>query len=69
MAKKKLVRLACGDRSYAMSKALRGTSTVTVFETKLDKGMRVLWTELTHRAPTKAVLVGSPATTTTCRET
>jgi hypothetical protein len=59
MAEKKLERLACGDRSYAMAKALRGTSTVTVFETKLDKGMRVLWTLLTHRAPTKAVLVWS----------
>ncbi len=36
MAEKKLERLACGDRSYAMAKALRGTSAVTVFETKLD---------------------------------
>eukprot|EP01034_Spumella_vulgaris_P045773 gene45773-biopygen38958 len=38
-------RLAEGDRSYAMSKRLKGC-VYPVYETKLDSGQRILWTEL-----------------------
>mmetsp|Transcript_7774 Transcript_7774/g.14971 ORF Transcript_7774/g.14971 Transcript_7774/m.14971 type:complete len:2434 (+) Transcript_7774:1-7302(+) len=41
----RVVRLSSGDRSYAMSKALKHTKR-TIFETKLDSGMRILWTEI-----------------------
>ena len=45
MCLKRLIRLAKGDRSYAMSKRLKHIDT-PIFETKLDKGMRILWTHI-----------------------
>lgn len=40
----RISRLSSGDRSYAMSKRLNNSKR-TIFETKLDSGMRILWTE------------------------
>jgi hypothetical protein len=37
-------QLAAGDRSYALSKRLQGCE-YPMFETKLGRGMRVLWTQ------------------------
>ena len=43
---KKLLRLCAGHTSYAMSKQLKGTKHIPVFESKLDKGQRILWSRI-----------------------
>ena len=44
---KRLTQLAAGDRSYCLSKALKHHPRMdcVIYETKLDKGQRILWTE------------------------
>jgi superfamily I DNA/RNA helicase len=45
----RLEQLASGDRSYCMSKHLKGDSKrPDIIETKLDAGQRILWTERGH---------------------
>ena len=44
-----LAALAKGHRSYAFSKRLQGCKTVPVFESKLLKGPRILWTYIFRR--------------------
>jgi len=46
MFEKKLRRLLDGDDSYAMSKKLKGTMHISIFEAKLDKGQRILYSKV-----------------------
>jgi hypothetical protein len=51
MFENRVRRLADGERSYALSKALKGGSGAgpggfSVYETKLDAGQRILWTKM-----------------------
>ena len=55
-------QLAEGQRSYALSKPLKG-SKCHIFETKLDAGQRILWTNvqrLNSASPTTSILVHHP---------
>jgi hypothetical protein len=52
---KRVTQLADGQRSYALSKRLKHCS-YPVYETKLDKGMRILWTKL-QRVDKGSILV------------
>jgi hypothetical protein len=45
MFHKKVALLAQGNRTYALSKRLKHCA-VPIFETKLDAGQRILWTQL-----------------------
>jgi hypothetical protein len=42
----KIAQLTEGERSYGLSKRLRHAGTWPIFQTKLDKGVRILWTRL-----------------------
>lgn len=46
MFHKKVVLLAQGNRTYALSKRLKHCCEVPIYETKLDAGQRILWTQL-----------------------
>jgi hypothetical protein len=43
---KRLERLASGERNHTVSKRLSFSGSCPIFETKLDKGLRILWTKL-----------------------
>ena len=45
MVFKRLRQLAAGDRSYCLSKPLKGSKTQLIVETKIDKGNRIVWTQ------------------------
>jgi hypothetical protein len=45
MFQRRVLQLASGQRSYALSKRLKHCS-VPVYETKLDKGQRILWSQI-----------------------
>jgi hypothetical protein len=51
----RVARLANGERSYALSKRLKHCA-YPVFETKLDRGERILWTKL-RRGVVESILV------------
>ncbi len=55
MFQSRIARLAEGDRSYSLSKRLQHCH-FPVFETKLDDGQRILWTEL-RRGSLRSILV------------
>ena len=55
MFQSRVAQLAEGDRSYALSKRLRGCD-YPVFETKLDAGQRLLWTQF-RRGGAVSILV------------
>jgi hypothetical protein len=55
MFQSKIQRLADGDRSYALSKRLKGCS-YPVYEAKLDAGQRILWSQL-QRGRSLSILV------------
>jgi hypothetical protein len=54
---KRLVQLADGQRSYALSKRLQGSS-YPLYETKLDRGVRILWTKV-ERDGRESILVSA----------
>jgi hypothetical protein len=55
---KRIQQLAEGQRSYALSKRLQYVGACPMFESKLDKGMRILWT-LLERDRKHSILVRS----------
>lgn len=52
----KIDELSTGRRSYALSKRLKGT-THPIYETKLDSGMRILWTQLRRQSEAPSLII------------
>jgi hypothetical protein len=52
----KIEELSTGRRSYALSKRLKGT-THPIYETKLDSGMRILWTQLRRESEVPSIII------------
>jgi hypothetical protein len=59
MFHKKVALLAQGNRTYALSKRLKHCA-VPIFETKLDAGQRILWTQLARGESQRHLLVRKP---------
>jgi hypothetical protein len=54
----RIERLAQGERSYMLAKRLKGC-TSPVFETKLDAGQRILWTQLRRSNENPSIIVST----------
>jgi hypothetical protein len=52
----RILQLSDGQRSYALSKRLQHTGVCPLFETKLTKGVRILWTNIV-RNERRSILV------------
>lgn len=52
----RIERLAQGERSYMLAKRLKGCNS-PVFETKLDRGQRILWTQLRRKNENPSIIV------------
>ena len=53
---RRMTQLAAGGNTYALKKRLKG-STHPIYESKLNRGDRILWTELVRRGEGRTVLV------------